>query len=94
MKYIFFGTHDFSLIILNALVEADYKPVLVITAPDKPKGRGRVLTRSPVKVFAEDGALIASDGVAVAAREIEAKAEKAIRETKEMLNGGTYGNTK
>ena len=46
----------------------------------------------PVKVFAEEGALIASDGAAVAAKEIESYAEKAIWETEEMLNGGTYGD--
>lgn len=46
------GTPDFSVPILKMLVESDYQVVAVVTQPDKPKGRKRQLTPSPVKEFA------------------------------------------
>lgn len=54
MNYIFFGTPHFAVIILEALIEAGYLPTLVMTVPDKPKGRSHVLTPPPVKIFAEE----------------------------------------
>lgn len=53
MNYIFFGTPHFAVIILEALIKADYLPALVVTAPDKPKGRGHILTPPSVKIRAE-----------------------------------------
>lgn len=53
MKYIFFGTPEFAVIILKALMDAGYTPTLVVAAPDKPKGRGRALAPPPVKTLAE-----------------------------------------
>jgi len=50
MKIIFIGTPEFGAIILEKLVENRYKPILVITAPDKPVGRGQILTPPPVKI--------------------------------------------
>jgi len=43
------GTPDFSVPILQKLVESEYEIVLVVTQPDRPKGRKRKLTSSPVK---------------------------------------------
>src|SRR5690625_1299460 len=43
------GTPDFSVPILQKLVESEYEIVLVVTQPDRPKGRKRKLTPSPVK---------------------------------------------
>lgn len=53
MKIIFIGTPEFGANILEKLCETEYKPVLVITAPDKPVGRKQILTPSPVKLVAE-----------------------------------------
>lgn len=53
MKIIFIGTPEFGAIILEELVKADFKPVLVITASDKPVGRKQILTPPPVKVLAK-----------------------------------------
>jgi len=53
MKIIFMGTPEFGAIILEGLIKANYKLVLVITAPDKPVGRKQILTPSPVKVVAQ-----------------------------------------
>lgn len=43
------GTPDFSVPILQALIESSYEIVLVVTQPDRPKGRKRELTAPPVK---------------------------------------------
>ena len=40
MKIIFMGTPDFSVGTLEALIEAGHEVCLVVTQPDKPKGRG------------------------------------------------------
>lgn len=49
MKLIFAGTPDFAVPTLNALVEHGHQIVGVYTQPDRPAGRGRKLTASPVK---------------------------------------------
>lgn len=43
------GTPDFSVPVLEALVDTAYEVVLVVTQPDRPKGRKRILAASPVK---------------------------------------------
>lgn len=43
------GTPDFSVPILQLLAESEYEVVLVVTQPDRPKGRKRVITAPPVK---------------------------------------------
>ncbi|TGV04895.1 methionyl-tRNA formyltransferase [Flavivirga rizhaonensis] len=48
------GTPDFAVTTLKALVENQYHIVGVITAPDKPAGRGRKLNESAVKVYAKE----------------------------------------
>lgn len=49
MKIIFMGTPDFSVGTLEALIKAGHEVVLAVTQPDKPKGRGKAVTFSPVK---------------------------------------------
>ena len=51
-RVIFAGTPDFALASLEALVNADIRPIAVLTQPDRPAGRGRKLSPSPVKRFA------------------------------------------
>ncbi len=53
MRIIFFGTPDFAVASLDALVQSKYDVVAVVTAPDKPAGRGQQIQASPVKVYAE-----------------------------------------
>lgn len=48
-KIVFMGTPDFSVPILRALAKSEYEIVLVVTQPDRPKGRKRVVTPPPVK---------------------------------------------
>ena len=52
LRIIFMGTPDFAVASLQALIEANYDIVGVITAPDKPAGRGRKLKQSAVKEYA------------------------------------------
>jgi len=52
LRIIYMGTPDFAVGGLRALVEAGFNIVAVITAPDKPSGRGLQLQQSPVKQFA------------------------------------------
>lgn len=53
MRIIFMGTPDFAVASLDALVQSGENIVAVITAPDKPAGRGQKLHQSAVKVYAE-----------------------------------------
>jgi methionyl-tRNA formyltransferase len=52
-RIVFAGTPDFALAALRALVESGRTPVAVLTQPDRPAGRGKKLTASPVKQYAE-----------------------------------------
>ena len=52
MRIIFFGTPEFAVASLQALVEAKLEVVAVVTAPDKPAGRGQKIHQSAVKEFA------------------------------------------
>ena len=47
------GTPEFSVPMLNAIHESEHELLGVVTAPDKPAGRGRKLKKSAVKTFAE-----------------------------------------
>lgn len=51
------GTPDFAVTTLESLVKAGYNVVGVITAPDKPAGRGRKVKESSVKTYAEAAGL-------------------------------------
>lgn len=52
MKIVYMGTPDFAVAPLDALYKAGHEISLVVTQPDKPKGRGHKLTPPPVKEFA------------------------------------------
>ncbi|MHA7963645.1 methionyl-tRNA formyltransferase [Paenibacillus sp. CAU 1782] len=49
MRIVFMGTPDFAVPSLRALLDQGYNVVAVVTQPDRPKGRKKVLTPSPVK---------------------------------------------
>jgi len=58
MRILFFGTPEFSVPFLAALhAEPDFEVVGVVTQPDKPVGRSQTLTKSPIKLFAEENDL-------------------------------------
>ena len=52
LKVVFFGTPDFAVASLDALVQNGFDVLAVVTAPDKPAGRGMQLQASAVKQYA------------------------------------------
>lgn len=52
MKIVFMGTPDFAIASLEALLNAGENVVAVVTAPDKPAGRGQKMQSSAIKMFA------------------------------------------
>ena len=52
LRIVFLGTPDFAAASLKILVESETNVVAVVTAPDKPKGRGKKLGMSAVKEYA------------------------------------------
>jgi methionyl-tRNA formyltransferase len=54
MRIIFAGTPDFSVEALDALNRFEHEIVAVYCQPDRPKGRGKVMTACPVKLYAEE----------------------------------------
>ncbi|MEA3404917.1 MAG: methionyl-tRNA formyltransferase [Pseudomonadota bacterium] len=52
LNIIFAGTPDFSVAPLQALLDSEHNVIAVYTQPDRPAGRGRKLTASPVKNLA------------------------------------------
>ncbi len=52
LRIVFLGTPDFAVTPLKAIIDAGFNVVGVVTAPDKPAGRGMKLQQSAVKQFA------------------------------------------
>lgn len=52
LRIIYMGTPEFAVPALAKLLEHNFQVVAVVTAPDKPKGRGQKIATSPVKDFA------------------------------------------
>jgi methionyl-tRNA formyltransferase len=59
LRVAFFGSPDFAVPTLEALIDSPYRPTVVVTQPDRRAGRGRALRPPPVKVAA------AAAGIAV-----------------------------
>ena len=57
IRIVFMGTPDFAVASLKALVDGGYNVVGVITAPDKPAGRGKKINESAVKKYAVEKGL-------------------------------------
>src|SRR3989344_7424614 len=54
LNFVFFGTPDVASETLEILKQGGYVPSLVVTMPDKPKGRKMLITPPPTKVWAEE----------------------------------------
>ena len=48
MRIVYLGTSQFAAVVLRRLAESAHRPVLVVTRPDRPRGRGRKLAAPPV----------------------------------------------
>ncbi|MBO4324099.1 MAG: methionyl-tRNA formyltransferase [Lachnospiraceae bacterium] len=57
MRVVYMGTPDIAAVILQRLLREPYKVVLAVTQPDRPKGRGKELAKSPVKIVAEEAGI-------------------------------------
>lgn len=57
LRIVFMGTPDFAVATLKHILDNDYTVVGVITAPDRPAGRGRRVQQSAVKKFAQEKGL-------------------------------------
>src|SRR5438552_3369714 len=57
LRIVFYGTPEFAVQSLSILVRNNYDVVAVVTAPDKPAGRGQKVTASPVKEYASEHGL-------------------------------------
>ena len=56
-RVLFAGTPEFARASLLALVDGGFRPLVVLTQPDRPAGRGKQLTASPVKTCAVDNGI-------------------------------------
>lgn len=54
LNWAFFGSSEFSVVVLNELKLKDLKPKLIITIEDKPRGRKMLLTEEDVKIWAKN----------------------------------------
>jgi len=52
LRLLFAGTPEFAAVALRAMLDREYRPLAVLTQPDRPAGRGRGLQASPVKQLA------------------------------------------
>jgi methionyl-tRNA formyltransferase len=57
LNIVFMGTPDFAVPSLKVLVDHPYNVVAVVTAPDKPAGRGRKIKQSAIKEFGLENSL-------------------------------------
>ncbi len=53
MRTVYLGTSGFAASVLERLAQSEHRPVLVVTRPDRPAGRGRKLTPPPVAELAK-----------------------------------------
>ena len=58
MRIVFAGTPKFAVESLAILHKSDHEIIAVYCQPDRPKGRGKVLTACPVKLYAEENNLL------------------------------------
>jgi methionyl-tRNA formyltransferase len=57
LRIVFMGSPEFAVATLGSLLMNGLNVTAVVTTPDKPSGRGRKITKSPVKKFAEYSSL-------------------------------------
>ena len=58
MRIVFAGTPKFAVESLAILHKSDHEVIAVYCQPDRPKGRGKILTACPVKLYAEENNLL------------------------------------
>lgn len=76
MNIVFMGTPDFAACILKSIYEAGHNITLVVTQPDKPKGRGKEMAVSAVKAYAQEVGLPVFQPVKIKSEESVAELKK------------------
>lgn len=71
LRVLFAGTPDFAERHLDALLSSDHQVVAVLTQPDRPAGRGKKLTPSPVKRRAEQAGLAVLQPTGLKSEEVQ-----------------------
>lgn len=77
MRAVFMGTPDIAAEVLKSLLTSEHEIIAVVTQPDRPKGRGKELAMSPVKMVAKE------HGILVLQPE-KIKAPEAVAQLKEL----------
>jgi methionyl-tRNA formyltransferase len=72
-RIIFMGTPDFSVPALQGLIDGPDKVVAVVSQPDRPKGRGKKLSPTPIKALAESVAIPVLQPTKIKTPEFEAE---------------------
>ena len=57
LRIVFMGSPEFAVSQFKTIIDSGYNVVGVITAPDKPAGRGKILNESAVKKYAAENAI-------------------------------------
>lgn len=73
LRVIFAGTPEFAATNLSALLDSDHRVIAVYTQPDRPAGRGRKLTPSPVKSLAHRHGLPVYQPTSLKSAEVQAE---------------------
>ncbi|MEI7624749.1 MAG: methionyl-tRNA formyltransferase [Actinomycetota bacterium] len=65
MRTVYIGTSEFAAVVLGRLAQSEHRPGLVVTRPERPRGRGRQISPTPVADLANDLgiALIAPESI-------------------------------
>ncbi|MBI2845191.1 MAG: methionyl-tRNA formyltransferase [Chloroflexi bacterium] len=74
-RVLFMGTPQFAIPVLEGLLE-NYEVVGVVTQPDRPAGRGRRPTPSPVKVLAQSRGIAALQPASLREKEVQAEIQR------------------
>ncbi len=53
-QFIFFGSNQFSVLVLKQLIQNGFIPTLIITVPDAPVGKEHIITPPPIKLVAQE----------------------------------------
>lgn len=77
MRVVYMGTPDIAAEVLKSLISSKHEIVMVVTQPDRPKGRGKELAKSPVKIIAEEHQIPVFQPVKI-------KAEEAVEELRKV----------
>ncbi len=89
--FAFFGSDEFSIKVLEQLLESNYVPTFCITQPDKPKGRKLVLTPTPLKEFCIEKNIPVITPESLSSKDIQYQLQKLNLESIDFFVVASYG---